>query len=730
MRKTIFSVSAVLLGLLASCSNEKSFDQNPVGEGEGHIVISAKTNKEVEEIETRANTDQTKFLVEVYNGSTTTSQLLGDGKMTLRVGTYDVTVTSEETYTLPAWNLPVYQGKEEGVVIESKSSQQVSITCTQINAGVKIVFDESVKNNYDNLAVKIENEDSESLSYNYTNEADEDIAYFEPGLLTLSITDQDDNPIKISGETSTQIDVEKKQIWTITLKTSTVLPGEMEIVIVIDDDVESKTPEFGVGEVEGDGSEASPYSVGGAVNAMPAQGVWVEGYIVAPATVTRSAHNAVLIGSTATEDEARCLIMEIPAGSLLAGLTEETAIGTKIKLLGDIAGKGDFTTEAKAIGVISNVINFDNDTRNIGADTTEPITVDGKTLKNITDGSSIFKIGATVKTDNMFSGNPAPAGYMNLLKRDYTSLTLEYEMKMSTQIDLNSGWYDYRTGWLNCLPQFCTENNLAVHGHTLVWYKDYPGYTRNEEGETANSEDWTTLLPGSVKANMATHIQNTMLKYKDLVRSWDVVNEAINNSDGGYWDCIWKTAYGNGEAYVKAAFEKAREVVKGQGLNCKLFYNDYATEIYPHKREAIASMVKKLNEEHAAANDGERLIDGIGLQMHLVAGIDKANIEAAIQAAVDTGCLIHLSEVSVSHAKQEADVPEVVTQEMLDLQLQTYIDLFEAAFRIIPEDKFWGITFWGVNDSTSIYKLRQGMMFDDNYEAKQAYFELINKFGK
>ncbi len=722
IKKICLPLIAMLLTSLVSCNIEKKIGPDPEGEGESTIIVKAGTDPGVDMKETRANTDLEQYLLEAYNGSKTISRPFGNGIISLNVGTYTITVTSEQSYTMPAWNLPVYQGKAEGVTVEAgQTTQQVPITCTQINSGIRFVFDGSVKDYYNSLTVKIEEQEgNQFLEYGYDNETAGDIAYFEPGALELTLSDGDD-PVKIGGAGSKILEVEKRQLWTITLKTSSTLPGEIEVVLDVDEGTDDQTPEFGIGDVEGEGTFASPYSVAGAVNAMPAQCVWIEGFIVAATTVTRANPNAVLIGATADAIPAKCLIMEIPAGAtLLSGLLEESAVGQKVKIQGDVDGKSGFITEA--IAVISNIVNYDDDSRDIGADTASPITIDGKTFKNISAGSN-FRMGATVKTDNMtaLSGKDIPAGYANLLRRDYNSITLEYEMKMSLQVDLNNGDQDYRAAWLEKLPDYCYNNDMAVHGHTLVWYQDVPG--------PSNTEDWTKLTPDEVKTKLENYIETTMIKY-NFVRSWDVVNEAINNSNGGYWDCLWKDVYEGGENYVREVFKIARRVAKENNLTCKLFYNDYATERFPTKRNAVIAMVEKLNGEHAAENAGEVLIDGIGLQMHLVAGISKSDLAAAIEAAVGTGCLIHLSEVSVSLAESEAGVPSEITQEMLDKQTRTFSDLFSAAFENIPKDKFWGITFWGVNDSYSVYPKRQAMPFDAGFIAKPAYFELINRWGE
>lgn len=238
--------------------------------------------------------------------------------------------------------------------------------------------------------------------------------------------------------------------------------------------------------------------------------------------------------------------------------------------------------------------------------------MNGKTFKDLGQGS-IFRMGATVKTDYMFGGSSPEITpkYMDLIARDFTSLTMEYEMKMDKQFIMNEGGETYRKQWHEKFTQYVQENNISVHGHTLIWYKD-----------TYVPESWRSLSAAMLKASIESYFKTTMVDNYPYARSWDVVNEAILDwmpagSPDPYRDCFWKEAFGGGKEYVRGMFEIARKVVKDNGLTCKLFYNDYANEYTPNKRHAIITMIKTINAEYAAENGGEVLIDGIGLQMHL-----------------------------------------------------------------------------------------------------------------
>ena len=67
--------------------------------------------------------------------------------------------------------------------------------------------------------------------------------------------------------------------------------------------------------------------------------------------------------------------------------------------------------------------------------------------------------------------------------------------------------------------KWCTDNKVAIHGHTLVW-KSQTNAWFFEGGDKA-----------TITKRMKDHITTLVGRYKGKIRGWDVVNEAIN--DGG-----------------------------------------------------------------------------------------------------------------------------------------------------------------------------------------------------
>lgn len=72
----------------------------------------------------------------------------------------------------------------------------------------------------------------------------------------------------------------------------------------------------------------------------------------------------------------------------------------------------------------------------------------------------------------------------------------------------------------DALANFARQNKLTMHGHPLIWY--------------ASNAPWLASIGSGAKVEklMETHIVKVMERYKDVIHSWDVVNEPIPDVPG------------------------------------------------------------------------------------------------------------------------------------------------------------------------------------------------------
>ncbi len=114
------------------------------------------------------------------------------------------------------------------------------------------------------------------------------------------------------------------------------------------------------------------------------------------------------------------------------------------------------------------------------------------------------------------------------------------------------------------------------------------------------------------------HIERVGGRYAGRMQSWDVVNEAIQVSDGlpgGFRNSPWQKVLG-GEgpipAYIEVAFRTARRV----DPKALLVYNDYGIEgeddASAKKREAVMRLLREMQRRQVP-------LDALGVQSHLTA---------------------------------------------------------------------------------------------------------------
>ncbi len=308
-----------------------------------------------------------------------------------------------------------------------------------------------------------------------------------------------------------------------------------------------------------------------------------------------------------------------------------------------------------------------------------------------------YPIGAAININKLKNDEK----YRSLVKVEMSSITAENAMKMNS---ISQGRKSYFWDDADYLVSFAMQNNMRVHGHTLIWYKNIPGWINSFSG---TNEDW--------KAIFKEYIQDVVGRYKGKIASWDVVNEIIND-DGSLRDCIWLQKIG--PQYIQLAFEYAREA----DPKALLFYNDYGHE-YSHKRRLTAYHIAD-----SLAKKGVP-IDGIGLQMHTNINRSVDDLRYAITAAAVTGLKVHVSELDV--AVNPDKKLTAFNDEVAFLQQKSYEAVAKAMIDI-PKEQCYGITMWGVNDPSSWLSSNPDwpLPFDNNYNRKPAYNGLLQGFYK
>jgi endo-1,4-beta-xylanase len=163
---------------------------------------------------------------------------------------------------------------------------------------------------------------------------------------------------------------------------------------------------------------------------------------------------------------------------------------------------------------------------------------------------------------------------------------------------------DYLFAWAD-------KAHLAIRGHTLLWHSTrwLPVWQRDYDFGANPRVAGETML--------REHIETVCRRYGSRIRSYDVVNEAVDPADGALRETVLSKAIGSPQATLDLAFHTARAATpKGT----ELVYNDYMS--WEPKNEAHRRGVLALLEGFRTRGVP---VDALGIQGHIGGGGGTGN---------------------------------------------------------------------------------------------------------
>ena len=283
-----------------------------------------------------------------------------------------------------------------------------------------------------------------------------------------------------------------------------------------------------------------------------------------------------------------------------------------------------------------------------------------------------FFVGMAVKAFQLTNGSQ----YDVILKNEFSSISAEYEMKMD-QISTASGVYNWTVA--DKIVAYGNSNGINVHGHALVWHNSVPKWLTDFAGTDAE-----------FALEVKKYITDVVTHYAGKVKSWDVVNESVDDNGGNMRNTIFLRRMGPN--YVKDCFQWAKNAATAAGdTNLLLFYNDYATSANIPKQNKVFNIVDDLKTSN--------LIDGLGFQMHnTYLSPTKAQIETDINRAVSKGLKIHVSELDIQ-VNQFNDISTFTNERRL-AQKEKYKEMVKI-YNALPAANKYALTVWGMKDNES-----------------------------
>jgi GH35 family endo-1,4-beta-xylanase len=226
---------------------------------------------------------------------------------------------------------------------------------------------------------------------------------------------------------------------------------------------------------------------------------------------------------------------------------------------------------------------------------------------------------------------------------------------------------------LQQIEAYNADNHLTdatkkvVRGHVFAWHggQQPNWFFCNGFVYDAANPDWAS--PETMLKRLDNYIHamtDKYAKYADVIVSWDVVNEAVDDYSGqvrnaddpqvSQWGRIFRRPDLDGDpdarlyaesAWVRQAFASARKWEEADGVHWKLYYNDYQDSDKPYEPK-LSQTIKMLEPIHEAGD-----IDGYGMQGRLAWAAPSI---AQLKKQIDAGLTV-ADEISISEADTRSD---------------------------------------------------------------------------
>jgi endo-1,4-beta-xylanase len=197
--------------------------------------------------------------------------------------------------------------------------------------------------------------------------------------------------------------------------------------------------------------------------------------------------------------------------------------------------------------------------------------------------------------------------YTEIVKAECGVIVPENELKWQfTRPDAKT--FDFSR--MDQIVAWAKAENQAIRGHTLLWHRPqwFP--------EWLNTYDFGANPATEAERLLTTHIRTVTDRYRGVITSYDVVNEAIDHDTNGLMQTSLSRAMGGAETVLDLAFHTTRE----QLPTAQLVYNDYMS--WEPQHAAHRADVLRLLE---GFRKRDVPVDALGIQSHIeILEIDPA----------------------------------------------------------------------------------------------------------
>lgn len=305
----------------------------------------------------------------------------------------------------------------------------------------------------------------------------------------------------------------------------------------------------------------------------------------------------------------------------------------------------------------------------------------------------------------------------------YNSVTPGNDLKWDTT-EPTEGTFNFAPG--DNILAFAQAHGMKMRGHNFVWHQQVPNWVfQDANGVDMSTEPYSDANKALLLSRLKNHITALINHYQGNIYVWDVVNEAIDESqaDGfrrSKWYMITVDPNNNPgyPEYMDDAFIYARQALDALGISrqqVKLCYNDYNTTIAA-KRQFIYSWVQGAisrgvpidcvgNQFHNTINFP---IDDQGSASSKQSVIDTLNLFASLTSTAGVPIINEVTEFDMSlyrygNCSQTfySDYDDLLAQDTTDLinegyRYRDYFQIFKSL-----KNEIDSVTVWGLGDDES-----------------------------
>ena len=240
--------------------------------------------------------------------------------------------------------------------------------------------------------------------------------------------------------------------------------------------------------------------------------------------------------------------------------------------------------------------------------------------------------------------------YAAVVKAECGMIVPENEMKWQA-LRPSPDRYDFAA--MDAIVGWAKANGQEMRGHTLLWHRPewFPDWL--------NAYDFGARPASEAERLLTDHIRAVTDRYRGAIRSYDVVNEAIDHAARAPIRTSLSRAMGSPEAVIDLAFRTARE----QLPDGQLVYNDYMSWEPAHRGhcEDVLRLLEGMKKRDVPC-------DALGIQSHIemfeidpatgVGPYDEVGWRRFLDEVTGMGYRLLITEFDVKDTALPADIAE------------------------------------------------------------------------